>query len=139
MNEAQTSNAMIVPVTKRQIALLVAQFLLGMEVNLMGSPNSQVGKIAGSVLLLGHVLVTLGLVINAGLLLRIANTPAVSRLARAGAGAVGGAFVFGIATMILPLSNVWSFCMAAAFISAFVMYGRLLLRVGNPLHDLPKI
>jgi hypothetical protein len=113
-----------------QFSMLVVEFLLGMIVNLIGTPGSSAAKLAFRVTLPLHVLLGLGLVVNGILLIRLtAATDDQSKItARAGAALVFAAFVFGGLTISAPLANLWSFGMAAAFIGAFVMYGRLYIR-----------
>jgi hypothetical protein len=110
-----------------QIVMLIAEFLLGMIVNLIGTPSSSAAKIAFRVTLPLHVLLGLGLVVNAVLIIRLAATigDKTKATSRAGAAMILAAFIFGALTMGAPLANLWSFAMAAAFIGAFITYGRL--------------
>jgi hypothetical protein len=112
---------------KAQFAILIVQFLLGMIVNLIGTPNSSAAKLAFTITLPLHVLLGIGLLVNSILLIRLAAAKGDQTRtdARAGAAMVLAAFIFGALTVSAPLANLWSFGMAAAFIGAFVMYGRL--------------
>jgi len=115
-----------------QFGMLTLQFLLGMVVNLLGLPDQNTGgvKVLSGSLLGLHVLLALGLIINAALIVRLARTTsdATSRLARGAGAGIGAATVFGVLTVAAPWSNFWSFLMAAAFIAALALYGRLFVQ-----------
>jgi hypothetical protein len=119
---------------QRQFGMLTLQFLLGMAVNLIGLPDETQGfaKLSTSILLLLHVLVAVGLIVNAVLIVRYAKPNAdAQRFARLSGAAVGLATVGGILTLSVPGANWWSYLMALAFIAAFGLYGRLFSLAGS--------
>jgi hypothetical protein len=115
---------------QRQFGLLVFQFLLGMAVNLIGLPDelhAGLAKTSDQLLLALHVLLALGLLINAIIIMRLAGEAAKrgQGLSRGAGAAIGVAIVAGLLTMSAPGSNWWSYLMAVAFVAAFALYGRL--------------
>ena len=127
--------------SQRQLAMLTVQFLLGMAVNLMGTPsNGTLGaaRSAYYVLIAAHVLV--GLALLAGAVLTIGRAtrggPAAGHLAWLGGVSVAVAFVAGIATGVVTMitpgavlgGDLLSYLMAAGFIAAFIFYGALYQR-----------
>ena len=129
-----STNRQLERAVQRQFGLLSVQFLLGMAVNLIGSPDEIKGlaKASTSIFLLLHVLVAIILIVNAVLIARLAKpNPATRRFARFGSIAVGIAVIGGILTMSAPGSNWWSYLMAVAFIAAFGVYGRLFSVAGS--------
>jgi len=111
-----------------QLGMLVAQFLLGMGVNLIGDPNGGLARAAQRVLLGLHVLVSIGLVVGAFLTVRIAHElTSYSRLARIGGASIGIALLAGILNLAFK-SDWWSFLMSIGFISAVVCYGLLYVK-----------
>ena len=116
---------------RHQIMGLTGAFLLGMAVNLTGLPSQTSGgaHIASIAFLAAHVLIALGLVIGAALLLRAAARPGGRwlRQATGGAAAIAVTVAAGILTL-LTTSNWWSYTMAAGFITAFLIYGNLLIQ-----------
>ena len=116
---------------RHQIAGLTGEFLLGMAANLTGQPSQASGdaRIASLAFLAAHGLIALGLVVGAALLLRAAARAGGWRLRQAagGAGVITVTMAAGVLTM-LTASNWWSYAMSAGFISAFLIYGRLLIR-----------
>lgn len=117
------------------IGMLVAIFILGMAVNLVGVPDkdaSVVHNIFSGIFIALHVLTAIGILVTATQLMRLSadlQKSEVKRLAR-GFGAVGIAFFAGITTMVVPSpwSEIASFIMAVGFIAALILYGTALLR-----------
>lgn len=118
---------------RAQIAMLSAQFLLGMGENLIGKPDETSGfaKAASATVLGLHVLIGVGLLVSAALAIRFtAAWPPLKKLAWTGAVGVVVAFGAGVANMAgAPGAEWWSFAMAAAFLEAFLAYGALLMRL----------
>ncbi len=116
-----------------QISMLTVMFLLGMAVNLIGMPSETNGtaKTATLIFLGLHVLISLGLLVGAGLTIRLAtNTgPDLRRLAGIGALLVVITFLAGILTLAFD-NNWWSYLMAAGFIASYLVYIRLLIQAG---------
>jgi hypothetical protein len=115
--------------TQRLLGLLIAQFLLGMGVNLIGQPGSTLAKVTEGVFLVLHVLIAIGLVTLAVLTVREAfklgqQWPAFARIGAAG---VGVAFIGGVGTMASTgaISNWFSYLMSVGFILAFAGFGYL--------------
>lgn len=112
-----------------QFGILTLQFLAGMAVNLLGTPDEHTNAIkllSGSLFLL-HVLLAIGLIVNAVLIVRLVAgaSESVMGFARGAGVAVGSATLFGILTVTGPWRDFWSYLMAVAFIASFALYGRL--------------
>ncbi len=114
---------------------LTVQFLLGMAVNLIGQPSETTGdaRIASTVFLAAHALVSAGMVIGAAQAVRAAaylggpwRSPAIW-----GAAAIAATVAAGVVTTITT-SNWWSYAMAAGFIASLLIYGSFLLPVRAP-------
>jgi hypothetical protein len=114
-----------------QLAMLIAQILFGMAVNLIGSPSEAggAGKIATSIFLGLHVLVAIGLIVGA--------IRAIPQAAKIGASERNLAWISGVVVLItfaagvLTLtsgSNWWSYLMAAGASATIVTYGILYVR-----------
>jgi len=120
---------------RRQVVMLSAQFLLGMAVALIGQPSETTGAAhtAGNVLVGLHVLVAIALVAVAVRAIggARASGEAARRLARLGAVMIGLTFVTGVITMITK-NDWWSYAMAVGFITALLLYGRLLVQAQQP-------
>jgi hypothetical protein len=116
---------------RAQLSMLLAQFLVGMGVNLIGVPSQTSGgaKVATSVLLVVHIALALGLIVGAVLTIvrAAALEPKIRRQAWIGAGLVVITFAFGVMTMITN-SNWWSYLMAVGFVALLVVYGRLYIQ-----------
>jgi len=119
---------------------LTVQFLLRMAVNLIGQPSETTGdaRIASTVFLAAHALVSAGMVIGAAQAVRAAaylgspwRSPAIC-----GAAAITATVAAGVLTTITQ-SNWWSYAMATGFIASLLIYGSLLLpaRVPAPHPD----
>jgi hypothetical protein len=114
---------------------LTVQFLLGMAVTLIGQPSQTTGdaRIASTVFLAAHVLVSAGMVIGAAQAVRAAaylGSPWRS-LAIWGAAAIAATLAAGVLTTITK-SNWWSYAMATGFIASLLTYGSLLLPARTP-------
>jgi hypothetical protein len=114
-----------------QLGMLVVMFLLGISINLIGLPSDLSGtaKTASTIFFVLHGLLAIGLIINAGLVIRLAlktNSSLVKR-AQLGAGVIFLTFIAGIVTSETS-SSWWSFAMAAGFAASLPIYGTLLLR-----------
>jgi len=118
-----------------ELKLLVAQFLLGMALNLIPNPTNTFELWSEHIILLLHVVLALTLILNAINIYRKARGSSAKPLAHGGMAAVGAAFLFGVLTLAAPLANLWSFGMAAAFITAFIVYGKLYLKAKSSLKD----
>jgi hypothetical protein len=114
-----------------QLALLIAQFLLGMAVNLIGEPESTIAKASHGILLGLHVLVAVGLVVGASLIMHTALKLGgrYLRVARLGVAGIGAGFLAGILTLVAPGGDWWSYLMSAAFIWAFAFFGLLFTKL----------
>jgi hypothetical protein len=117
-----------------QLSMLVIMFLLGMGVNLIGLPSENTGgaKVITGILLVLHILVSLGLIVGAALCL-LRSGPldnAMRNEVLIGGVLIVVAFVAGILDTSLG-SAWWSFLMAVAFIGAFVVYGRIYLATAH--------
>jgi hypothetical protein len=121
----------IVNRTQAQLGMLVAMFLLGIAVNLIGLPSEVSGtaKTATTIFLVLHGLLGLGLIINAGLILRLSmkSNAALVKYAQFGLGIIVLTFITGIIT-VETKSNWWSFAMAVGFAASLPVNGLLLLR-----------
>ena len=115
---------------RHQVMGLASVFVLGMAVNLLGSPSQTSGPahLASIAFLTAHALIALGLVVGTVMLLRAAvrlggrwRTQTI-----AGATAITMAVAAGTLTVITE-SNWWSYTMAVGFIAALLAYGSLLL------------
>jgi hypothetical protein len=108
------------------LGMLIAQFLLGMGVNLIGNPGTTVSKAVESIFLGLHVLLAIGLIVVATLTMRLAVKLGGQwpRLTRIGASGVGLAFIGGIGTMASQgaVSSWLSYLMSIGFILAFAGY-----------------
>jgi len=123
MASEATQTKQLVGRARNQIGMLVAIFLLGMAVNLLGDPSGGLAQATKGVLLALHVLVAIGLIVGAFQIVRLTrDLPAFSRLARGGGAPIGLALLGGILNLTLK-SDWWSFLMAIGFIAAFVFYG----------------
>lgn len=114
-----------------QILMLSAQFLLGMGVNLIGLPGDTSGaaKTTTQILLGLHVLISLGLLVGAGIslsLARKAGEPFV-RFAWIGATGIAITVTAGILTTATK-SNWWSYLMALGFMASLLLYGAVFTR-----------
>jgi hypothetical protein len=120
------------------LVMLTVQFLLGMLVNLIGTPDataSALVKLSHSIILGLHLLIGFGMLIGAGIIARfIWRQPneVNRRWARLGAISVAAAVISGILTVSTPLTEIFSFVMAAGFIGAFISYGRLWMELKQP-------
>jgi hypothetical protein len=108
--------------------MLVAQFLLGMGVNLIGVPSETTGgaKVVTLVLLVVHIGLALGLIIGSVVTIVRASAlgPRVRSQAWIGAALIAITVAVGVITMITN-NNWWSYLMAVGFIALLVVYGRL--------------
>ena len=115
-----------------QLGMLVGMFLLGIAVNLIGLPSevSGMAKTASTIFLVLHGLLGIGLIVNAGLIVRLSlrTNLALVKQARMGAGVIVLTFIIGIITNETK-SNWWSFAMAVGFAASLPIYGLLLVRV----------
>jgi len=126
---------------RHQVMGLTVQFLLGMAVNLLGQPSEATGtaRIASTVFLAGHVLISVAMAIGAVLTVRAAAriSGRWRRQANWGAAAIAATLAAGILTVITN-SNWWSYGMALGFITALLAYGSVLLKPAPPLPPHPK-
>jgi hypothetical protein len=134
LNRQATASTVSLRTSKRaraQIVMLLAQFLLGMGVNLIGLPSETSGVALGVTVaaLVGHVAIALGLTVGAILTVRLAaSMPGHRALAWSGLLLVVVTIAAGVPTMLLD-SNWWSYLMAVGFAALLVVYGRLYLLV----------
>jgi hypothetical protein len=116
-----------------QLAMLIVMFLLGMAVNLLGEPESALGKATHGILLGLHVLVAIGIIVGASIVMSKAVKVggAILRTARFATAGVGTAFVGGVLTLAVKggWSDVWSYVMAVGFLVGFVFYGQLYMKL----------
>jgi hypothetical protein len=132
LNRQATASTVSLRTSKRaraQIVMLLAQFLLGMGVNLIGLPSETSGVALGVTVaaLVGHVAIALGLTVGAILTVRLAaSMPGHRALAWSGLLLVVVTIAAGVPTMLLD-SNWWSYLMAVGFAALLVVYGRLYL------------
>lgn len=135
-----TENLDVRPLRRRarnQLAMLSAQFLLGMAVNLLGTPGgvtANPAKAASYAFTALHVLIGIGLIVGTVLTIRRAlgwGRPVV-RLTVFGGVSVVVAFAAGILTMA-PGGDWWSYLMAVGFMAALALYGMLYLRTHTSL------
>lgn len=114
-----------------QLAMLIAQLLFGMAVNLIGTPSEagSAGKVASSILLGLHVLVAIGLIVGAIRAIPQAATIGGPEkiLAWISAIAVLVTFAAGVLTLTSG-SNWWSYLMATGAAATLVTYGILYVR-----------
>lgn len=112
---------------KHQIYMLTVIFLAGMAVNVLGMPSENTGTamVVSSALTLLHVLIGIGLIVEGGLLLRLAYKRRMYvGLTWGGMASVLVAFVSGI--LMMALENDWlSYSMAVGFVAAFLAYGAI--------------
>ena len=121
----------IVERIQAQLVILVVMFLLGIAVNLIGSPSEVSGatKTASIILLVLHGLFGLGLIVNAGLIIRLAfkANAALVKQAQLGAIVIVFAFITGVITNETK-NSWWSFAMSVGFAISLLIYGSLLLK-----------
>jgi heme A synthase len=114
--------------TRAQLIMLIAQFLLGMAVNLIGLPSETTGGAKAVTLasLVVHIAIALGLLIGAILTLRRAAAlgPRITSQSWIGLTLIAITTTAGILTMLLD-NNWWSYLMAVGFIASVVVYGNL--------------
>lgn len=112
-----------------QLSLISVQFLLGMAVNLIGLPveTNGIAHTATLLALMLHVVVALALLGNSVAMVYLSKPygPRAYTLAIQGLVGILAAMASGILTLISPLSNVWSYLMAIAFLFISAVYGRL--------------
>ncbi len=120
---------------RAQITMLTIMFLLGMAVNLIGMPSEVSGaaKTATSIFLGLHVLVSLGLLVGAGLTIRLASAAGdnLRRLAWIGGVLIVLTFLAGVLTLAFD-NNWWSYLMAAGFIASYLVYIGLFIQARAP-------
>jgi len=111
------------------LIMIIAQFLLGMAINLIGLPSETTAfaRIATSVILGIHILVALDLIAMAILTIRRTMGTADATLSWYGAGGillaiVGGALVFS------PGAGWWSYVMTIGAVGSLLAYGLLYIR-----------
>jgi hypothetical protein len=131
--------------SRGQLAMLTAQFLLGMAVNFIGFPSVSGGfiRVVSDVLVGLHVLIAVGMVIAAFIVLRLTlkldahHGAAFRRPAWIGATGVLVAIAGGVLTTIADSSpdkilviagDWWSFLMSIGFLAAFLAYGAMHVR-----------
>lgn len=128
---SQQGQAQVRHLARSQVMALTAQFLLGMAVNLLGLPSEATGaaRIASIVFLAMHVLIALGLIINAFRTVRAATHASSQTRNQAiwGATAIAATLTAGIITTN-TMSNWWSYAMALGFVASLLIYGSLLLK-----------
>ena len=114
-----------------QLVMLIAQFLLGMGVNLIGQPSEATGaaKVVTIAALAGHVAIAVGLIVGAILTVRRAAAVGADLRTQSwiGVALVAITIASGVLTMTLR-SNWWSYLMAVGFVALLVVYGNLYLR-----------
>jgi hypothetical protein len=114
-----------------QLVMLLAQFLLGMGVNLIGLPSETTGgaRVVTVAALVAHVAIAVGLIVGAILTVRRTARlgPELRRLSWIGLILVAITTVVGVLTMILT-SNWWSYLMAVGFVALVITYGTLYVR-----------
>jgi hypothetical protein len=120
---------------RHMVTGLTVQFLLGMAVTLNGQPSQTTGdaRIASTVFLAAHMLVSAGMVIGAAQAVSAAAYPGSPWRSPAiwGAASIAATLAVGVLTTITK-SNWWSYAMAAGFIAALLIYGSLLLPARDP-------
>lgn len=134
MTEQETTTTRLTSRLRQLLAMLGAEFLLGMGANLIGLPSEVSGGArAATLTLIGlHAVLALGIVTLAVLANRSAREAQVStRMARNGLVAVVVTFLAGLGT--LGTGNGWlSFVMAAGFLAAAGSYGAAYLEATRP-------
>jgi len=117
-----------------QIAMLSAQLLLGMAVNLIGLPKEASGtsKIATTVFLVLHVGIAVGLLVGSLLAIRLARAvgPHFVRDTRIGAAVITATAVAGVLAFVRD-NNWWSYAMTVGFLLAFLLYGAMFVYAGR--------
>lgn len=120
---------------RHMIMGLSAQFLLGMGLSLIGQPAETTGAAhaVGNVLLTLHVLLGAGLVVNAVMVLGVARTGSdpQRRQARWSTGTIALTFAAGALTL-MTRSDWWSYAMATGFITSLGLYVNLLVQASGP-------
>jgi hypothetical protein len=127
--------------TLRQLlAMLGAEFLLGMGANLVGLPSEVSGSArAVTLTLIGlHALLALGIVVVAGLSTVAARqVQLVVRMTTVGLSSVAVTFLAGVGTLMT--GNGWlSFVMAAGFLAAMAVYGSAYVEVSRATATVPR-
>ena len=116
---------------RAQLVMLIAQFLLGMGVNLIGQPSETTGaaKVVTTAALAGHVAVAVGLIVGAILTVRLAAAVGAQLRTQSwiGLALVAITIAAGVLTMTLN-SNWWSYLMAVGFVALLIVYGSLYVR-----------
>jgi heme A synthase len=116
---------------RAQLVMLIAQFLLGMGVNLIGQPTETTGaaKAVTTAALAGHVAIAAGLIVGAILTVRRAAAVGAElrTQSRIGVALVAITIAAGVLTMTLR-SNWWSYLMAVGFVALLLVYGNLYRR-----------
>ena len=130
------ANARLQKAARGVVMMLAVEFLLGMAVNFIGLPDEATGnaKIVTGILLGLHVLVGIGLLINAIMATRASRAldGSLRNLVRAGGAGIGVTFIFGVLTVATG-SDWWSYLMGVGFIGSLLLYGKILLRVRTSL------
>ena len=115
---------------RHQLIMIVAQFLVGMAVNLVGLPseNNAFGRVAAMVLLMLHILIALDLLVNGILVIVRASGSSIATFARTGAAGIvvailGGTMFFGAG------SGWWSYLMALGTAASLVLYAFAYVRL----------
>lgn len=120
--------------TVRQLlAMLGAEFLLGMGANLIGLPSEVSGnpRVATLTLIGLHALLALGIVTVAVIAyLSARRVQLVARLATVGLSTVAVTFLAGVGTLMTG-SGWLSFVMAAGFLAAMASYGSAYVEVAR--------
>jgi hypothetical protein len=115
--------------------MLTVQFLLGMALNTIGEPDSSTAhgvSILWHTLLALHVVVAIGLFINAALILvySVKNFHQLTKPTLISLSGIVLAIIFGSLTVSHFHTALMSFFMAAAFLLAVSIYGRTLAKLG---------
>lgn len=117
--------------SRNQLIMLTAQFLLGMAVVFIGMPDEASGVAKGATIafMVLHILIALGLFVNAILMILRARPLNSWFKQRAWAGL--GVVVLTIATGVIAMStgnDWWSYAMGVGFIAALWVYVVLCVR-----------
>lgn len=113
-----------------QLAMLLAQFLVGLAISRIGLPWQTGGsvKIVATVLLALHLITAVGLVVGAILVVRAAvRMGSAVGLAWGGGAAITVTFCAGALTLLTG-SDWWSYLMGAGATASLPLYGMLYVR-----------
>jgi hypothetical protein len=110
--------------SREALYALSVQFLLGMAANLIGEPNNSAAAVVGTVVIILHILVGIGIIVVAVRVLLCARKAGLGQREALWALVIlAVTFLAGVGTMVME--NEWlSYLMAAGFLAGAALYVR---------------